>query len=87
MNSTNAVLDEVRSILGSTLQLGSRALALNEHTALIGAIPEFDSMAVVTVITTIEERFGIAIADDEISGETFATLGELARFVEGKLER
>ncbi len=29
-------------------------------------------MAVVSVITTIEERFGIAVGDDEISAQTFA---------------
>jgi len=51
----------------------------------MGAIPEFDSMAVVTLLTTLEERFGIAVDDDEISGDTFATVGSLIDFVVGKL--
>ena len=42
-------------------------------------------MAVDSVITTIEERFGIAVGDDEISAETFGTFGSLRRFVEEKL--
>jgi acyl carrier protein len=42
-------------------------------------------MAVVTLLTTLEERFGISVDDDEISGDTFATLGSLTSFVSGKL--
>jgi acyl carrier protein len=42
-------------------------------------------MAVVVVMTTVEERFGFAIADDEVSAETFATLGSLTDFVDAKL--
>jgi len=41
-------------------------------------------MAVVTLITTLEERFGIRVDDDEISGDTFATVGSLAAFVADK---
>jgi acyl carrier protein len=42
-------------------------------------------MAVVALITTLEERFGFSIDDDEIDGATFATLGSLVDFVQGKL--
>jgi acyl carrier protein len=42
-------------------------------------------MAVVTLITALEERFDIAFEDDEVGADTFATLGSLTRFVEQKL--
>jgi len=32
-------------------------------------------MAVVHVLAAIEDHFGVAIADDEVSADTFATLG------------
>jgi acyl carrier protein len=67
------------------LSLGGRASAFNRHTHLLGAIPELDSMAVVTLITTLEERFGIVVEDDDIDGNTFSTVGSLADFVAGKL--
>lgn len=73
---------ELRTILDDTLSLGGRAGAFEDDTPLLGAIPELDSMAVVTLITSIEERFGISIADDEIDGSVFATFGSLADFVE-----
>ena len=79
------LLDEVKSVVGRTLQLGSRAQAMDESSALLGAIPELDSIAVVNVITAREEHFGITVADDEIGAAAFETLGSLARFVEGKL--
>ena len=79
------LLDEVKTVVGRTLQLGSRAQAMDESSALLGAIPELDSIAVVNVITALEEHFGITVADDEIGAAAFETLGSLARFVEGKL--
>jgi acyl carrier protein len=78
------MLDEVRGLLGETLQLGARAEALDEQSPLLGTLPELDSMAVVTLIAAIEDRFGIAINDDEISAATFATLGSLTDFVSRK---
>jgi acyl carrier protein len=78
-------IDRLRGILRDTLQLGVRADSLNAGSALLGAIPEFDSMAVVTVLTTIEDEFGIVVSDDEVSAEVFESLGALTAFVEGKL--
>jgi acyl carrier protein len=52
----------------------------------MGALPEFDSMAVVTVVTMLEDQFGITVADDELSGDVFETVGSLCRFLDGKLE-
>ena len=76
---------EVLRILDEVLSLGGHALAFNAATPLLGAIPELDSMAVVTLITTLEDRFGILMDDDEISGDTFATVGTVTDFVAAKL--
>lgn len=79
------VQQEVRQVLDEVLSLGGRAGAFKRDTPLLGAIPELDSMAVVALITTLEERFGIAIGDDEIDGASFATLGSLVDVVAAKL--
>ncbi|MBW7930597.1 MAG: acyl carrier protein [Gammaproteobacteria bacterium] len=79
-------IDRVRRILKDALQLGPRADTLQAGSPLLGAIPEFDSMAVVTVLTMIEEEFGFTINDDEMSGELFETLGSLTTFIEAKLQ-
>lgn len=76
---------EVLSLLDEVLSLNGRAAAFSKDTPLLGAIPELDSMAVVALITGFEERFGFAVEDDDIEGSTFATVGTLVAFVEGKL--
>ena len=79
------MLDTVRNILRDTLQLGERADQLEASTPLLGGIPEFDSMAVVTVLTMIEDELEITIEDDEVSAEVFETVGSLAEFVSSKV--
>ena len=69
---------EILAVLDEVLSLGGRGLVFNRNTLLLGAIPELDSMAVVTLITGLEERFGITVDDDDIDGETFATVGALS---------
>jgi len=86
MTYTDQTLDQVRTVLGRVLQLGAKADTLDGRSPLLGALPELDSMAVVHVLTAIEEHFGIVISDDEISAQAFNTLGALAEFVESKLD-
>lgn len=78
-------LTRLQRILRDTLNLGDRAAKLNAASPLLGGIPEFDSMAVVTVLTMIEDEFGITVEDDDVSAEVFETLGALARFVDEKV--
>lgn len=78
-------IEEVRNILSDVLSLGERRNSLNEDSPLLGAIPELDSMAVVNVITALEEHFDITVDDDEISAKTFETVGSLAQFIDQKL--
>ena len=75
------VLPRVKIILRDTLSLGARAEGLTRESSLLGAIPEFDSMAVVSVVTAIEDDFGITVQDDELSSEVFETVGALVDFV------
>ena len=82
MNSLDATLLQ---LLDACLSLDGRAQAFTRETPLMGAIPELDSMAVVSLITSLEETFGIVVDDDEIDGSTFATVGTLMDFVQGKV--
>lgn len=80
-----STLNDVKKVLAQSLQLGARADMLNEDSPLLGALPELDSMAVVMILTSLEEHFGFTVEDDEISADTFATLGTLTAFAEQKL--
>ena len=76
---------EVLHVLDEVLSLGGRGNRFDRHTRLLGAVPELDSMAVVGVITALEERVGITVDDREIDSFTFATVGSLIDFVEMRL--
>jgi len=77
--------DDVKLLVGDVLQLSDRVQQFDRSTLLLGSVPEFDSMAVVSVITALEDQYGIFVEDDEISAETFETLGSLYDFVCDKL--
>ena len=84
--SAQSVESALRGILESAL--GKRALpaTLADGTELLGAIPELDSMAVLAVLTQIQDDFGVPIEDDEVSADIFQTFGDLCRFVQAKLD-
>ncbi|AEF99641.1 acyl carrier protein [Methylomonas methanica] len=79
--------NQLIEMLAQILQLNaSSVIIMDGGTPLLGAIPEFDSMAVVTIITALEERFGFVVDDDEIDASVFETVGSLTVFVEAKLQ-
>ena len=75
--------NDIKHLLSSVLQID--ASNFGADTALLGAIPELDSMGVVALLTAMEESYGIVFADDEIDASVFETLGTLDDYVSGKL--
>lgn len=82
MHTTEAV----RTLVAATLQLGERGLLLRPDSPMLGALPELDSMAVMSLVTALESRFDIVVDDDDINARTFATLGSLSAYVDGKMQ-
>lgn len=79
------LIQKVLRVLDEVLSLNGRSAEFSRDTPLLGAIPELDSMAVVTLITTLEDHFGLIVDDDDIDGSTFATVGSLVDYVNSKL--
>jgi acyl carrier protein len=77
-------LDTVKLILGDSLGVATSHLAA--ESLLLGSVPELDSMAVISVIAALEDHFGIAVEDGDISAERFATVGSLTEFVQEMLQ-
>jgi acyl carrier protein len=51
------------------------------ETELFGAIAEFDSMALVTLIGELEECFDITFDDDDINAEHFTSVASLTALI------
>ena len=79
------VTQEVIRLLDEVLSLDGRSSTFTLETPLMGAIPELDSMAVVSLITGLENHFGLVVDDDDMDGSTFATVGSLVDYVNSKL--
>ncbi|HEY4082447.1 MAG TPA: phosphopantetheine-binding protein [Burkholderiaceae bacterium] len=76
---------EVLRLLDEVLSLNGRSATFDRSTPLLGAIPELDSMAVISIITGLEDQLGVVVPDDEFDGSIFATVGSLTDFVAAKL--
>ena len=77
-------VDDIKTLLTDVLSLGDEGSRLTADSALLGSLPQLDSMAVISLIGALEDHFGIAIDDDDISASTFETVGSLAAFVAQK---
>lgn len=75
----------LKQLLREQLQLGDRVDELTAESPILGAIPEFDSVAAVAIITAIEEDLGAEVDDDELTGEIFETVGSLTTFIASKM--
>jgi acyl carrier protein len=83
LDDRNQVEDSVRSLLADVLGIAkSRVAKFDDATELFGALPEFDSMAVATLLTEMEERLGILIEDEDVEAEDLMTFGRLVSLAE-----
>jgi acyl carrier protein len=73
---------DVLGLLDGVLVLKGRTANFDASTPLLGDVPELNSMAVMNLVAAIEEHFDITFEDEAISGETFASVGSLTRFIQ-----
>lgn len=79
--------EQILRILDDALGLQGKAKSFDRDTALLGALPELDSMAVLALITGLESHFGITFDDDDLNSSVFATVGSLNDLIEQVLAR
>ena len=75
----------LRAVLVDVLSIDAERVAEFEaDTGLFGHLPELDSMAVATLFTEMEDRFGFVIEDEDVDAEMLETYGGLLAFAEAK---
>ncbi|HEX8670131.1 MAG TPA: acyl carrier protein [Allosphingosinicella sp.] len=78
----------LRAVLEDVLGLDHAHVAgFDEATPLFGSLPELDSLAVAGLLTELEERLGILIADDEVDADLLGSFGSLLTFARAKALR
>lgn len=71
----------VAEVLGEKAALRGRPLRDDDALVEEGIL---DSMAILQLVSFLEEQFGVEVADDEMVPENFGTLARLGAFVERK---
>jgi acyl carrier protein len=83
--STTSTFEAVKAVVVETLGIEDRAASLTPDAALLGSVPELDSLAVLELVLSLERRFDIEIDGEDVTAELFETLASLTEYVDGKL--
>jgi acyl carrier protein len=81
-NQTTEIEQEIRSFLTEKFLFG-RSEALNDDVPLLGNV--IDSQGVIELIVFVQERFTIAVDDEEVTTDNFASVKSAVAFIEKKL--
>jgi len=73
---------EIRNFLTERFLFG-RSEALSDDTPLLGNV--IDSQGVIELIVFVQERFTIAVEDEEVTTDNFASVKSTVAFIETKL--
>lgn len=69
-------------IIDSELNLNGLALSFTPETKLRGSLPQLDSMAIVSLVSALEEQLGFVFPEDQLDGAVFESVGSLCACVE-----
>ena len=71
--------DRIRGFITSEIMFEDSSATLTDDTPLLGSV--MDSLGLMQLVAFLEERFGIAIADTEITPDNFATIARIEQLV------
>ncbi|WP_221791896.1 acyl carrier protein [Aquisediminimonas sediminicola] len=82
MSDISALDLQLRALMSSALGISEdRVHAFTAETLLFGALPELDSMAVASLLTELEDHFGIMVDDEDLDGTLFENYGNLLSYL------
>jgi acyl carrier protein len=75
--------DRIKTVIARTIGGEYAGKALPDDLKLVGNI--LDSMAVTNLMVALEESFGFAFEDEDLSAEAFETVASLTELVRRKI--
>jgi acyl carrier protein len=76
---------QVRAFIGETFPSEADSAQLDAEASLFES-GVLDSMGVLTLVTWLEQTFGITVEDDEVLPENIDGIGPLVRYIRAKRE-
>lgn len=80
-----AVLEKVMDIISTQLDVKIRRDAIQPSSILMEEGLGLDSIAIIELVTLVEEQFSIKFQEQDLSLDTFRTVSSLATFVEQRV--
>jgi len=77
----DALRREVKELLATGLRLQIAPADIPDDAPIFGDALGLDSIDALELVVLIEERFGIAIPDEEVGKKAFASINALAEFI------
>ena len=75
--------DRVRDLIADNLRWGGTKTQLTADFPLIDN-HVIDSLGMITLVSALEDEFGIDVDDEDLVPDNFATIGQIAAFVDSK---
>lgn len=79
----NPINSDIRAFIVENFLFGDESYALDDEVSLMDA-DLVDSTGILEMVTFLEERFGIALADTDIVPANLDTIARISAFVAGK---
>lgn len=86
MSKLKTQIEEIiKQLVVEIFELGAPAAEIDSKESLFGGDLAMDSFATLEIVTALEEEFGIAVEDDEITVELFDSIDSLSIYVTEKV--
>ena len=79
-------VNQLKAIIAEELDVNLKAEDIDESASLFEEGLGLDSIAIVELISSIEQHFGFEFSDSELNPEFFSNLRVLANFIASKME-
>ena len=79
---TNPTIDRLSNLIVQKLDANVRLEDIQPDTALLESGLKLNSLAIVDMITAVEEEFGIQFGEDDLNMDAFASVAALARIID-----
>jgi acyl carrier protein len=81
---SGALVNQLKTIMAEELDINLKVEEIDENASLFEGGLGLDSIAIVELISLVEQHFNFQFSDTELTSESFSNLNILADFISAK---
>ena len=82
---SGAIVNQLKTIMAEELDVNLKVDEIDENVSLLEDGLGLDSIAIVELITLVEQHFDFQFSDSDLTPDSFSSLNVLADFISAKL--